>query len=41
MRHNVSVLPGRELAEGGPADRALGTPEEAPPARADDADAAG
>jgi hypothetical protein len=37
----VSVLRGRDLAEGGPADRAPGTPEQAPPPRADDADAAG
>jgi probable phosphoglycerate mutase len=41
MRHNVSVPRGRELTEGGPADRAPGTAEQAPPPRADDADAAG
>jgi broad specificity phosphatase PhoE len=41
IRHNTSVLTGVDLGEGGPADGAAGTPEQAPPARADDADAAG
>jgi glucosyl-3-phosphoglycerate phosphatase len=41
MRHNVTVLRVPEPVEGRPADLAPGTPEQGPPVRADDADAAG